>query len=143
VTSFAFGVERRERATEKSTFMLRGLPPKMTADVLLGHLDLNEEGFTAKYDFFYLRTARRHALLSILWQRTTPGAVYTVILAAGVKALVVSSKACSIGLAVAQGKKANIKKHERSSVVIVDVPDDCKPMLFDSERRDCPDRLCD
>lgn len=126
----------------KTTIMLRGLPAKIDAASLLEHLD--DAGYKGAYDFFYLpvdfhtRSNRGYAFINFREQEEAKRCIEHFSGFKDWSSKVGSSKACATGLANLQGKTANIKKHKRSSIVAMDMPDDCKPMLFDEDGKVIP-----
>ncbi|CAK0876459.1 unnamed protein product, partial [Prorocentrum cordatum] len=122
----------------KTTIMLRGLPPSITGEFLLERLDA--AGYRAKYDFVYLpvdfntRRARGYAFVNFPQAGDAKECVGYVN-SSPLEFLAGSEtpKKCSAGLAIVQGKVANIKKHSRSSIAGSDIPDGFKPMIFNED----------
>lgn len=122
----------------KTTIMLRGLPPSITGEFLLERLDAS--GYSAKYDFVYLpvdfhtRRARGYAFVNFPKAGDAKECVGYVN-SSPLEFLDGSDapKKCSAGLAIVQGKVANIKKHSRSSIAGSDIPDGFKPMIFNDD----------
>ena len=125
---------RKPKKPEQTTVVLSGLPKTLNADVLLGLLD---EHFACTYDYFYLPMDMERfeswglAYINFRSHETAvecqryftgmdrwPGRHY-------------SERACRAQWSSIQGYDTNIEKQQQADWVNQNVPEDCKPMVFD------------
>ena len=114
--------------------VLTGLPKTLNAEILLGLLD---EHFTCSYDYFYLPMDMdrfESTGLAYINFREHDKAVACRKFFSGFRSWPgrhASDRTCRAEWSSIQGQEANIEKQQRLNWADIDIPEDCKPMVFD------------
>eukprot|EP00931_Biecheleriopsis_adriatica_P060377 TRINITY_DN36259_c0_g1_i1.p1 TRINITY_DN36259_c0_g1~~TRINITY_DN36259_c0_g1_i1.p1 ORF type:complete len:407 (+),score=91.02 TRINITY_DN36259_c0_g1_i1:164-1384(+) len=125
----------------ETTIMLGGLPKLFMAEHLLALLD---KDYALCYDFFYLPvdfvnfTNMGYAFVNF---RTPEKALECAEYFSGFSAWGLqdsSENVCKVKWATVQGIEANIAQHQKTALIGENVPEDCKPWVFDEHGKRIP-----
>ena len=121
--------------------VLTGLPKTLNAEILLGLLD---EHFPCSYDYVYLpKNVERfesNGLAYINFREHEKAAACRKFFS-GFRSWPghhASARICRAEWSSIQGLEANIEKHQRRNWAKINIPEDCKPMVFDENGKRLP-----
>jgi len=126
---------RQTESLEKTTVMMRNVPNNYTRDMLLTMLD--DEGFSGHYDFIYLpMDFGRHANLGYAFVNLADAATaqkFWQVFDGFYRWALPTAKVCEVTWSGPhQGRQAHIDRYKNSPVMHASVPDEFKPMIFQS-----------
>eukprot|EP00440_Ansanella_granifera_P052560 gb/GFBE01056990.1/.p1 GENE.gb/GFBE01056990.1/~~gb/GFBE01056990.1/.p1 ORF type:complete len:404 (+),score=107.01 gb/GFBE01056990.1/:1-1212(+) len=127
--------QQKRPANKHTTVMMRNLPNNYTREMLLEMLD--GEGFFARYDFLYLpMDFDRHANLGYAFVNLVDGEAasdFWKVFDGFSRWMLPTSKVCQVSWSGPhQGRQAHVDRYKNSPVMHFSVPDEFKPMLFQS-----------
>mmetsp|Transcript_96158 Transcript_96158/g.170674 ORF Transcript_96158/g.170674 Transcript_96158/m.170674 type:complete len:476 (-) Transcript_96158:78-1505(-) len=125
----------------KTTVMLAGLPSSATAENLLSML---EKWFPKTFDFLYVpmdfQTFKSTGWVFINFRLHKKAVECLQHFAncenwgsAGIAVKDASTARCKIHWANVQGYEANLERHQKSEIIDGNIPEDCKPWVFDTQ----------
>ena len=121
-------------AGEWTTVMLRNLPNKYTANMLIELL--NNQGFSGMYDYVYLPIDFRNqcnlGYAFVNFQRDCNAQDCKHKLLNFSDWTFKSGKCLETRYAFVQGFKSNVERYRKSYISSQDVPENCKPLVFDA-----------
>jgi len=126
------------QSKEWTTIMLRNLPNKFTSDLLTEML--NNQGYNKRFDYIYLpidfrnRCNMGYAFVNFRRGKDAKDCKDKLVKFKDWK-FIKSNKLLETSYADVQGFEANVERFRKSNISSQDLPEDCKPLIFENGHR--------
>ncbi|CAK0891997.1 unnamed protein product, partial [Prorocentrum cordatum] len=135
--SSAAGPDGAEHAEDRTTVLVRNLPPSYTRDLLLELLD--SHGFSGLYDFVYVpfefNSGTTFGFAFVNLTKPEHAARFRAVFEGFSSWQVHCDREMAVGWSFAQGYEAHVDRYRNSPIMHDAMPDGCKPVVFESGAR--------